>query len=149
MNNRSEVNWTELEWRTVVQWMCMQQFFSNCVLRWEYCIVISLVFLYNLTHGFFTWSGLVFYVFCVVCSMLFYSSMPWYNPLCYCILSQCDCILLWYRTVHCYLLFCVVVLVMCVYLTVYIVQGGSNMTGTNCDLFTHNQSRSYLNHLVH
>jgi hypothetical protein len=22
------------------------------------------------------------------------------------------------------------------------------MTGTNCDLFTHNQSRSYLNHLV-
>jgi hypothetical protein len=28
------------------------------------------------------------------------------------------------------------------------VQGGSNMTGTNCDLFTHNQSRSYLNHLV-
>jgi hypothetical protein len=29
------------------------------------------------------------------------------------------------------------------------VQGGSNMTGTNCDLFTHNQSRSYLNHLVH
>jgi hypothetical protein len=29
-----------------------------------------------------------------------------------------------------------------------IVQGGLNMTGTNCDLFTHNQSRSYLNHLV-
>jgi hypothetical protein len=23
------------------------------------------------------------------------------------------------------------------------------MTGTNCDLFTQNQSRSYLNHLVH
>jgi hypothetical protein len=22
------------------------------------------------------------------------------------------------------------------------------MTGTNCDLFTHNQCRSYLNHLV-
>jgi hypothetical protein len=31
---------------------------------------------------------------------------------------------------------------------VCIVQGGSNMTETNCDLFTHNQSRSYLNHLV-
>jgi hypothetical protein len=29
------------------------------------------------------------------------------------------------------------------------VQGGSNMTGTNCDLFTHNQYRSYLNHPVH
>jgi hypothetical protein len=28
------------------------------------------------------------------------------------------------------------------------VQGGSNMTGTNCDLFTHRSSRSYLNHLV-
>jgi hypothetical protein len=28
------------------------------------------------------------------------------------------------------------------------VQGVSYMTGTNCDLFTHNQSRSYLNHLV-
>jgi hypothetical protein len=27
-------------------------------------------------------------------------------------------------------------------------QGGSNMTGTNCDLFTHKWSRSYLNHLV-
>ena len=25
---------------------------------------------------------------------------------------------------------------------------GSNMTGTNCDLFTHKSSRSYLNHLV-
>jgi hypothetical protein len=23
------------------------------------------------------------------------------------------------------------------------------MTGTNCDLFTHKSSRSYLNHLVH
>jgi hypothetical protein len=29
------------------------------------------------------------------------------------------------------------------------IQGGSDMTGTNCDLFTHNQSRSYLNHLVY
>ena len=29
-----------------------------------------------------------------------------------------------------------------------LIQGGSNMTGTNCDLFTHNQSRSYLNHLL-
>jgi hypothetical protein len=28
------------------------------------------------------------------------------------------------------------------------VQGSSNMTGTNCDLFTHKSSRSYLNHLV-
>jgi hypothetical protein len=27
-------------------------------------------------------------------------------------------------------------------------QGGSNMTRTNCDLFTHKSSRSYLNHLV-
>ena len=27
-------------------------------------------------------------------------------------------------------------------------QGSSNMTGTNCDLFTHKSSRSYLNHLV-
>ena len=27
------------------------------------------------------------------------------------------------------------------------IQDGSNMTGINCDLFTHNQSRSYLNHL--
>jgi hypothetical protein len=29
-----------------------------------------------------------------------------------------------------------------------LIQGGSNMTGTNCDLFTHKSSRSYLNHLV-
>jgi hypothetical protein len=29
-----------------------------------------------------------------------------------------------------------------------VVQGGSNMTGTNCDLFTHKSSRSYLTHLV-
>jgi hypothetical protein len=35
------------------------------------------------------------------------------------------------------------------FLSKTIIQGGSNMTGTNCDLFTHNQSRSYLNHLVH
>jgi hypothetical protein len=31
---------------------------------------------------------------------------------------------------------------------IWMLQGGSNMTGTNCDLFKHNQSRSYLNHLV-
>jgi hypothetical protein len=29
-----------------------------------------------------------------------------------------------------------------------LIQGGSDVTGTNCDLFTHSQSRSYLNHLV-
>jgi hypothetical protein len=35
------------------------------------------------------------------------------------------------------------------YICAYIyTQGGSNMTGTNCDLFTHKSSRSYLNHLV-
>jgi hypothetical protein len=28
------------------------------------------------------------------------------------------------------------------------IQGGSNMTGTNCDSFTHKSSRSYFNHLV-
>jgi hypothetical protein len=28
------------------------------------------------------------------------------------------------------------------------IQGGSNMTGTNCDLFTHGLSWSYLNHLL-
>jgi hypothetical protein len=31
---------------------------------------------------------------------------------------------------------------------VFIIQGVSNMTGTNCDLFTHKSFRSYLNHLV-
>jgi hypothetical protein len=31
---------------------------------------------------------------------------------------------------------------------IVLIQGGSNMTGTNCDLFTHKSSRSYLNHLV-
>ena len=35
-----------------------------------------------------------------------------------------------------------------IHVTITQIQGGSNMTGTNCDLFTHNQSRSYLNHLV-
>jgi hypothetical protein len=29
------------------------------------------------------------------------------------------------------------------------IKGGSNMTGTNCDLFTHKSSWSYLNHLVY
>ena len=32
---------------------------------------------------------------------------------------------------------------------ILIVQGGSNMTGKNCDFFIHKSSRSYLNHLVH
>jgi hypothetical protein len=31
----------------------------------------------------------------------------------------------------------------------HLIQGGSNMTGTDCGLFTHNQSWSYLNHLVY
>jgi hypothetical protein len=35
------------------------------------------------------------------------------------------------------------------YIYIYIhIQSGSNMIGTNCDLFTHKSSRSYLNHLV-
>jgi hypothetical protein len=34
------------------------------------------------------------------------------------------------------------------FVQVLYIQGGSNMTGTNCDLFTHNKFRSYLNHLV-
>jgi hypothetical protein len=38
---------------------------------------------------------------------------------------------------------------MCTYGVVQLyIKGGSNMTGTNCDLFTHKSSRSYLNHLV-
>jgi hypothetical protein len=37
---------------------------SFAILRWEYRIIISLF--YNLTHGFFSWSGLVFSVFCIV-----------------------------------------------------------------------------------
>ena len=37
--------------------------------------------------------------------MLFYSSMSWYNSLCYCIFSLCCCILLFYCTVHWYLIF--------------------------------------------
>ena len=36
----------------------------------------------------------------------------------------------------------------CTFMKFLHIQGGSNMTGTNCDLFTHNQSWSYLNHLV-
>jgi hypothetical protein len=42
----------------------------------------------------------------------------------------------------------VVVVGACMQANARIVQGGSNMTGTNCDLFTHNHSRSYLNDLV-
>jgi hypothetical protein len=42
-----------------------------------------------------------------------------------------------------------VIIVIIVYNILYIVQGASNMTGTNCDLFTHKSSRSYLNHLVY
>ena len=37
-----------------------------------------------------------------------------------------------------------------IYIYIYIhTQGGSNMTGTDCGLFTHNQSLSYLNHFVY
>jgi hypothetical protein len=35
------------------------------------------------------------------------------------------------------------------YTPLCILQVGSNMTGTNCDLFTHKSSRSYLSHLVY
>jgi type IV secretory pathway VirB6-like protein len=48
-----------------------------------------------------------------------------------------SCLVLWLFQLH---VFCNV--------CVCFVQGGSNMTGTNCDLFTHKSSGSYLNHLV-
>ena len=41
-----------------------------------------------------------------------------------------------------------VLVLCCMYMPLLFIQGGSNMTRTNCDLFTHNQYRSYLNHLV-
>jgi hypothetical protein len=54
--------------------------------------------------------------------------MSWYNSLCYCIFFLCYCIsflcyciLLCYCTVYAYLLFCFLLVVMNVYLTVYIV----------------------------
>jgi hypothetical protein len=49
------------------------------------------------------------------------------------------------------LLFCSYFVLLCFFMfcsCFVVIQGGSNMTGTNCDLFTHKQSRSYLNHLV-
>jgi hypothetical protein len=53
--------------------------------------------------------------------MLFYSSMSWYSSSCYYILSLCYYIFLFYCAVHCYVFFCVLFLVMYVYLTVHIV----------------------------
>jgi hypothetical protein len=48
-------------------------------------------------------------------------SMSRYNFLRYCILSLCYSVLLFYCAVHCYLFFCVLLVVMYVYLSVYIV----------------------------
>jgi hypothetical protein len=95
-------------------------FFKLCVeMGVLYSNSFSLIFLYNLTHGFFTSSGLYYYVFCVVFHVvLFLYVMVHY--LCYCILSLCYCIRLFYCAVHCYLFFCVL-LVIYVYLSVYIV----------------------------
>jgi hypothetical protein len=144
VNIRSEVKWTELK---CCEWV-YNIFFKLCV---EMGVLssnqFSLIFLYNLTHGFFTWS-VFYFMYSVLWSMLFYFSMSWYNFLCYCILSLCYCILLFYCAVRCYLFFCVLFLLLVMYVCLF-VQGGSNMTGTNCDLFTHKSSRSYLNHLVH
>jgi preprotein translocase subunit SecG len=42
----------------------------------------------------------------------------------------------------------IIIIIIMIIIIIIIIQGGSNITGTNCDLFTHNQSRSYLNHLV-
>jgi len=39
-------------------------------------------------------------------------------------------------------------MMMIMMVVVVMIQGGSNMTGTVTGLFTHKQSRSYLNHLV-
>jgi len=44
---------------------------------------------------------------------------------------------------------CVIKPVHIIQYTVTIIQGGSNMTGTDCLQFTHKKSRSYLNHLVY
>ena len=108
----TEVKWSELMWSWVRLYGAVNVynfFFSNYVFRWEYCIVI--LFLYNLTHGFFTWSGLVFCVFCVVLffyvmvqfSVLLYSSVILYCSLLFILLFSffllCVCTWLYmYRT---------------------------------------------------
>jgi hypothetical protein len=58
------------------------------------------------------------------------------------LLSPLPCIICSHSTIRCYIISAADIVVL------YDIQGGSNMTGTNCDLFTHNQPRSYLNHLV-
>jgi hypothetical protein len=54
----------------------------------------------------------------------------------------------------CIYVLCMYICYVCMYVCLYVCvcmyeQGGSNMTGTNCDLFPHKSSRSYLNHLVY
>jgi hypothetical protein len=52
------------------------------------------------------------------------------------------------QVVHTITNLCFKGLVLSCVLCLRIIQGGSNMAGTNYDLFTHKSSRSYLNHLV-
>jgi hypothetical protein len=82
---------------------------------------------------------LVWYWMCLRILIHNVAVVTWYQ-VCLHILSYRECTYFdWYRL-------CLLVLrdTECVY-----IQGGSNMTGTNYDLFTHKSSWSYLNHLVY
>jgi hypothetical protein len=82
----------------MVRWMCMHFFFQN--MYWDGRTVSKLVFFLQLnTCFFFTWSGLVFSVFSVVCSVFF--------------------ILLYHGTILCVTVFlCIIVLFIIIYCSV-------------------------------
>ena len=93
--------------------MCTIFFFKLCIeMGVLYSNYFSLIIFVQLDTWFLYLIWVVSYMFCVVCSMLFYSCTSSYNFLCY-------CILLFYCAVYCYLFFCVLLLVVYVYLTVY------------------------------
>ena len=71
----SEVNWIEVKWSEVLR--CSERVYNNffklCVqMAVLYSNQFSLVFLYSLTNGVFTWSGMYFVcsVLCVLCCFI-------------------------------------------------------------------------------
>jgi hypothetical protein len=78
----SEVNWNGVDWGCMVQWMSINFFFSNYVLRWKCCIVIIFLQL-DTWFVYLIWIGILCVLCCVSCVVLFFCVMVQFSVLLY------------------------------------------------------------------
>ena len=104
----------------------ISNFFKLCVEMEVLSInYFSLIFLYNMTHGFLTWSGLVFYLLCVVVVLFFYVMVHFlYYSIIFCV-TVFFCFIVLFIVINSSVFFFLLCMCTCLYILYF-------NTGTGC-----------------